>query len=356
MKFRKRIRIMPGVTLNLSGSGISTTVGMRGLSVNMGKKGSYLNTGIPGTGLYDRRRIGAPSVRSNYRTGAAPPAAVAAQSQTMLEPSPIARTSKGLETLKETLVHTQRLRMELKVRIAAAEKTLRIRKRWRLAARALLIGFFTPAIDRWYAKAEAQLRELESHYPTLSFRLDIHESPQADTAYAKCVHSYHSIQQCERIWDYHQGRRVPVALRTARPELIDCDYEALHFVNANGADMYLYPGFLLLFEAGAYPRLEVVALSDLDVSCTEYPFPEREPLPADSSVARYGHAFETKAGAPDRRYKHNPQVPYARYGLLVLRSESGLMEQYLLSRPEAGTAFAAALIEYARCIGAKPAV
>ena len=57
-KYRKRIKIAPGVTINVSRSGISTTIGTKGASVNIGKNGTYLNTGIPGTGIYDRQRIG----------------------------------------------------------------------------------------------------------------------------------------------------------------------------------------------------------------------------------------------------------------------------------------------------------
>ena len=57
MNYRKRIRVLPGVTLNLSKKGISTTIGVKGLSVNFSERGTYLNTGIPGTGLYNRTRI-----------------------------------------------------------------------------------------------------------------------------------------------------------------------------------------------------------------------------------------------------------------------------------------------------------
>lgn len=57
-KYRKRIKIAPGVTINVSRSGESTTIGPKGASVNIGKNGTYLNTGIPGTGIYDRKRIG----------------------------------------------------------------------------------------------------------------------------------------------------------------------------------------------------------------------------------------------------------------------------------------------------------
>lgn len=72
--YRKRVRIAPGVHLNLSRRGVSTTIGVRGASVNFGKKGMYVNTGIPGTGFYNRQKIsggrGRPhaSVKRNIHT------------------------------------------------------------------------------------------------------------------------------------------------------------------------------------------------------------------------------------------------------------------------------------------------
>ena len=58
MRFRRSVKIMPGVRINFSKSGMSTTIGPKGASINIGKKGTYLNTGIPGTGLYMREKIG----------------------------------------------------------------------------------------------------------------------------------------------------------------------------------------------------------------------------------------------------------------------------------------------------------
>lgn len=57
MRFRKRIKIAKGVSLNFSKSGISTSFGMKGLSFNVGTRGTYVNYGIPGTGLYDRKKL-----------------------------------------------------------------------------------------------------------------------------------------------------------------------------------------------------------------------------------------------------------------------------------------------------------
>ena len=59
-RYRKRIKILPGIHINISKSGISTNVGVKGASVTFGPKGTYVNTGIPGTGLYRRDNISVP--------------------------------------------------------------------------------------------------------------------------------------------------------------------------------------------------------------------------------------------------------------------------------------------------------
>ena len=56
-RFRRSVKILPGVRLNFSKSGISTTFGGRGFSVTKGKNGTYQNVGIPGTGISYRSKI-----------------------------------------------------------------------------------------------------------------------------------------------------------------------------------------------------------------------------------------------------------------------------------------------------------
>lgn len=52
LRFQKRIRILPGVSINLSKSGVSASLGGHGATVNMGTSGRKMMTvGIPGTGL-----------------------------------------------------------------------------------------------------------------------------------------------------------------------------------------------------------------------------------------------------------------------------------------------------------------
>lgn len=60
-RFQRRIRIVPGVPLNLSKSGIGACVGRTGLRVGMdAKQRKYLSLGLPGTGLSYRTFFGRP--------------------------------------------------------------------------------------------------------------------------------------------------------------------------------------------------------------------------------------------------------------------------------------------------------
>ncbi len=51
LRFRKSIGILPGVKVNLSKTGVSTSVGGKGATLNVGHGKRMVTLGIPGTGL-----------------------------------------------------------------------------------------------------------------------------------------------------------------------------------------------------------------------------------------------------------------------------------------------------------------
>jgi hypothetical protein len=51
-RFYRRLQIFPGLSVNLSKSGPSLTVGVRGAHLTMGPSGVRRTVGIPGTGIY----------------------------------------------------------------------------------------------------------------------------------------------------------------------------------------------------------------------------------------------------------------------------------------------------------------
>jgi len=56
-RFQRRIRLAPGVRLNLGKRGLGLSVGPRGASLSMGPSGVHGHAGLPGTGLAYRRRL-----------------------------------------------------------------------------------------------------------------------------------------------------------------------------------------------------------------------------------------------------------------------------------------------------------
>ena len=50
-RFRKSVKIAPGIRLNFSKSGMSTSIGRRGAILNISKRGTRSTVGIPGTGI-----------------------------------------------------------------------------------------------------------------------------------------------------------------------------------------------------------------------------------------------------------------------------------------------------------------
>jgi hypothetical protein len=57
MRLWRRVRLAPGVTINLSKSGPSLSLGPRGSKVTFGQRGVRQTVGIPGTGLFASRQL-----------------------------------------------------------------------------------------------------------------------------------------------------------------------------------------------------------------------------------------------------------------------------------------------------------
>lgn len=61
-RFYRRVHVLPGLSVNLSRSGPSLSVGVRGAHLTFGRRGMTRTVGIPGTGIYY-------TSRSGYHTG-----------------------------------------------------------------------------------------------------------------------------------------------------------------------------------------------------------------------------------------------------------------------------------------------
>ncbi|MBL8882983.1 MAG: DUF4236 domain-containing protein [Hyphomicrobium sp.] len=62
-RFRKSFKVLPGVRLNVSKSGLSTSVGPRGAKLNFSKDRTTATVGLPGTGLSHTSTVSRGAVR-----------------------------------------------------------------------------------------------------------------------------------------------------------------------------------------------------------------------------------------------------------------------------------------------------
>lgn len=83
----RRVRIAPGVTINLTKSGPSVSVGPRGAKMTFGSRGVRQTLGIPGTGIYATRQL------SNTAVGTPP---VTTYSAPMVPSAPMAASAADL--------------------------------------------------------------------------------------------------------------------------------------------------------------------------------------------------------------------------------------------------------------------
>ena len=67
VRYWRRVRLLPGVTLNFSKTGVSLTIGFRGARWTIGRGGHTASVGLPGSGLSYRKQVSHESAAEGVR-------------------------------------------------------------------------------------------------------------------------------------------------------------------------------------------------------------------------------------------------------------------------------------------------
>jgi hypothetical protein len=371
VKFRKRVKLFPGVTLNFSKTGISTTIGVPGASVNFNKKGTFLNTGIPGTGLYDRKRIGGrqkPRLSNpKFQQYETPPPNLISDLGTELKSTENVEetTTEGLQELRDTLLACYEEKAELAKESIKARSALRTSQVILVLSYVLLIGF----IVKWFKKNRDEKKDyvadLEKLRADCYVNIDINTGEEIERYFLQLLESYKVLITCEKIWDITSASKIDrIAARSAVSEsitrkqvdfglgnldIIRSRFDALHFEHYNGGDLYIYPAFMVIVDNSG--KFGLIDIREVECNFIAQKFVEEEGVPSDSRVIDYTWAKVNKDGSPDRRFKDNYQLPVCLYGNIELRSSTGLNESYSFSNYDKAEQFSMAFKTYQRAIG-----
>lgn len=96
---RKSFKVMPGVRMTVSKSGLSASAGVRGARVSVNSKGQVRRTvGVPGTGIYQTKRIDSGARRGGPTRPVAPTSAPSASKPGLMAPKWEKELYRALQT------------------------------------------------------------------------------------------------------------------------------------------------------------------------------------------------------------------------------------------------------------------
>jgi hypothetical protein len=374
MRFRKRVKVFPGFSLNFSGSGVSATVGPRGANINFSKRGTYFNGSIPGTGLYDRIKIGNDS---SYKASTPLPIPQNPY-QDILDDLPVPKpaytnmqeiksehidvlTSSSLMELKETLAEAHSDLKSLPIEIEVARKKYKAAKNLNLFTKFLIFGFFTDAFKNRLEDRLFDLECLQDQLVNTHVDIDINFDELIAWKYLAVKEAFNDLSHCQFIWDKTSTASVDLRERSAAGSkitrekvnfylqnvpTIKCEFAGLQLENRNGGDMYIYPGFVIMIDG--LNNFALVDIRDLTIKGSISKFLEEETIPSDSEQIGTTWAKVNNDGSRDRRFVGNYQIPILQYGVISLKSSTGLEESYMFSNWKAVQVFCEAFDSYQR--------
>ncbi len=372
IKFRKRIRLFPGFTLNISKTGMSATLGIKGCSVNIGPKGTYLNTGIPGTGLYDRIKL-QDSENTNSPNSSNIPGTqntiVPIDSYTVdteiKSYNPELLTSDTMASLKQSILDAEKVKKEMYQEWQDAVSSKNRTLFGLVLLHFIIIGFFLKKLKQNYKDKKRFAEELKQDYDNFSLDLDFNFDKDTLNDYITIRKNFENLSHAQKIWDitsyrntdqYHERTvatrsltRTPVSFYNKSLDFINTSYDALVLQNANGGDLYIYPGFVIVKENSS-KDFGIVDLKNIKFLYSDSHFIEEETVPSDSENVGYTWKYCNKNGSPDRRYSNNYQIPIQCYGEIAISSEEGLNEEFLVSNSKATQMFTENLYNFIKLL------
>ena len=370
-RFRQSFKIIPGLKLNLSKSGLSASIGGAPFTLNVGSRGVYGTASIPGTGISFRQRLSEHSYPPSSGSHLSPP--VLADNDFPRSPSGLPSglnshvaaereirsastellTSQSLKELKQFIQTAQQEREEIGTEVSKAQRdnaraTARF-KSWDNGFLLKKIFKESFAIRKTEAEiAAAKACELEEQFRLTTIATQVEIAREQAEPFFRMRDEFTSLSECAAIWDVKADQatdkfreRTVAARRVDRErirfslsncDLIQWEQEVPHLQNVNGGDIFLYPGFILY--RASKTAFSVIDFHDVKITVASVKFHEEEGVPNDSKVIGQTWAKTNKDGSRDKRFAANYQIPIAVYGDLVLKSETGLWEEFQFSNPE----------------------
>ncbi|MDO4584710.1 MAG: hypothetical protein Q4D62_11470 [Planctomycetia bacterium] len=200
---------------------------------------------------------------------------------------------------------------------------------------------------------DAEIQSWQRKYEAYFLNLKVPIGEELKEKYRKLQASFKKVCHCCYIWDaverngiadvqteqkihhiYFYNKKT-VTFTETEMDILKYEFPALFLGNANGADLYIFPRFIILLQSNG---IAVLDIREIQLEGKVIPYIETS-CPHDAHIVDYKWSHARKNGSQDMRYKQNFQIPIVHYFQLNLTSVKGLNESYIFSNRDYGENF-----------------
>ncbi len=188
------------------------------------------------------------------------------------------------------------------------------------------------------------------------------------TQYSSVAEAFIKVAASAKIWDQTSStanldtrsaaantvERAEVKVDVKPVPLFESTHTPFHFQNANGDDIFIYPGWVVTMNKAG--NIQLSDLMRLGISFHQQRFIEEHEntVPRDAQIVDRTWAKVNKDGSRDLRFAGNYQKPIVLYGQLTLTPEGGSAETFQFSNSAAAADFAKGLKTLIQYLKASP--
>ena len=399
MAWINRTEIAPGIYLDLSKVGVSTTIGVRGSSLT--RNGQYVNTGIPGTGFYERTKLvhthqaHAPlsnasadpqtahantlvvaiamaigvfciSLAFSFSEGCIVWAVfvvllifVAVISGMAGDKSKEVDPSLWIYKAKATLPKLQGETKEvLKNFIGCYELARQIEYETKVvnALEDKMRGASNANLEQLLREHQSKLEELNRQLADVQMDVDAPLTDEEKEAYGKLCDAFEQVMHSAYAWfvapsnygsptEPHAqtiGKRRQASAYVGVFDYLKSDFD-VPVLDTGDTQYYIYPKFVI--KASSVCEFEVYPLTPSAITASIVKYAEAEVKPLDAHSTEEAWLYANGDGSPDKRHTNNKLVPVYQYGCINFDLGS-TQSRFMFSNGEASERFAEALDFY----------
>lgn len=399
MAWINRTEIAPGIYLDLSKVGVSTTIGVRGSSLT--RNGQYVNTGIPGTGFYERTKlVHTHQAHAPLSNSSADPQTAHANTLVVAiamaigvfcislafsflegcivwavfvvllifvavisgragdkskEVDPSLWIYKAKATLPKLQGETQEV---LKNFIGCYELARQIEYETKVvnALEDKMRGASNAKLEQLLWEHQSKLEELNRQLADVQMDVDAPLTDEEKEAYGKLCDVFEQVMHSAYAWfvapsnygsptEPHAqtiGKRRQASAYVGVFDYLKSDFD-VPVLDTGDTQYYIYPKFVI--KASSVCEFEVYPLTPSAITASIVKYAEAEVKPVDAHSTEEAWLYANGDGSPDKRHTNNKLVPVYQYGCINFDLGS-TQSRFMFSNGEASERFAEALDFY----------